>query len=335
MAKGKKATRREGSSDDVAAEPSAEPVLALKLDSRSSEPVELAGDGGFQPPCTFTGLGAGFSGGMLGWVFGFGERGCAVLAWASCAAFEPAPVCAFGRTQQACGSFLSATAAAPALRRSRPPPAGGYWMRQRLKGQWKASLAEGWASAKVWQSLLWHCPCLRACNCWVEASCRQCGTARNVIPPSGLAELPLNQSRSCRITWNLPADVCDHGRAVRRGQLPRQAHPPARGWCAALSPSCLCASCCASGKHSCRRSHWIAQLQLKRGQQAYKCPSPQPSYKRIGYFCCAGWNGAAAGCATGLALGWAGEATSGTTRTAFTCASFCYVKRAQHCLWVG
>eukprot|EP00887_Chlorella_sp_A99_P007042 scaffold2.g7042.t1 len=32
---------------------------------------------------------------------------------------------------------------------------GGYWMRQRTKGQWKPSLAEGWSSAKA-RSRAWH-----------------------------------------------------------------------------------------------------------------------------------------------------------------------------------
>lgn len=68
MAKGKK------SRPDVNSDGS---VLTLKLDSQTSgvEPVQLGGDGqeGFATPCTFTGLGAGLSGGLLGYVFGFGK----------------------------------------------------------------------------------------------------------------------------------------------------------------------------------------------------------------------------------------------------------------------
>lgn len=54
------------------------PVLELKLDSKTADgqPVEVAagGDGGFQTPCTLTGVGAGVSGGSLGFVFGFGTQ---------------------------------------------------------------------------------------------------------------------------------------------------------------------------------------------------------------------------------------------------------------------
>lgn len=56
----------------------AAPVLNLKMDSTTGEaPKEVATTGGFEVPCTITGLGAGLRGGSLGWVFGFGERdGC-------------------------------------------------------------------------------------------------------------------------------------------------------------------------------------------------------------------------------------------------------------------
>lgn len=49
-------------------------VLSLKMDSTTPEaPREVAESGAFQTPCSVTGLGAGVSGGMLGFVWGFGE----------------------------------------------------------------------------------------------------------------------------------------------------------------------------------------------------------------------------------------------------------------------
>lgn len=55
----------------------------------------------FQTPCSISGIGAGISSGMLGFVFGF----------------------------------------------------GGYWLKERLKGTWKASMRDGWASAKTFAVL--------------------------------------------------------------------------------------------------------------------------------------------------------------------------------------
>lgn len=54
------------------------PALSLKMDAttETSGPREVApadGESGFMVPCTVTGLGAGLSGGTLGWVMGFGE----------------------------------------------------------------------------------------------------------------------------------------------------------------------------------------------------------------------------------------------------------------------
>lgn len=49
-------------------------VLSLKMDSSTPEaPREVAESGAFQTPCSISGLGAGVSGGMLGFVWGFGE----------------------------------------------------------------------------------------------------------------------------------------------------------------------------------------------------------------------------------------------------------------------
>ena len=61
-----------------AAKDGAPPALSLKMDAttETSGPCEVApadGDGAFMVPCTVTGLGAGLSGGTLGWVMGFGE----------------------------------------------------------------------------------------------------------------------------------------------------------------------------------------------------------------------------------------------------------------------
>lgn len=54
-------------------------VLSLKMDSSTPEaPREVAESGAFQTPCSISGLGAGVSGGMLGFVWGFGEWG---LGW--------------------------------------------------------------------------------------------------------------------------------------------------------------------------------------------------------------------------------------------------------------
>ncbi|PRW61599.1 mitochondrial import inner membrane translocase subunit TIM22-2-like [Chlorella sorokiniana] len=48
-------------------------VLSLKMDSSTPEaPREVAESGAFQTPCSISGLGAGVSGGMLGFVWGFG-----------------------------------------------------------------------------------------------------------------------------------------------------------------------------------------------------------------------------------------------------------------------
>ncbi len=50
-------------------------VLSLKMDSSTPEaPREVAESGSFQTPCSISGLGAGVSGGMLGFVWGYGEH---------------------------------------------------------------------------------------------------------------------------------------------------------------------------------------------------------------------------------------------------------------------
>lgn len=128
--------RKEGSAE--------EPVLSLQLDSSTAglEPREVDGDsiGGFQTPCTLKGLSAGASGGALGFVFGFG-------------------------TQQSVGrGSLPGLGDLPRLPAgllhtplSPPPMLGGYWFSQRLKGNLRGSLAEGWGSAKV-RVLLWWAP---------------------------------------------------------------------------------------------------------------------------------------------------------------------------------
>ncbi|PSC74053.1 mitochondrial import inner membrane translocase subunit TIM22-2-like [Micractinium conductrix] len=88
--------RRKGAK--AGSEPAEAPVLALRMDGSTGDaPREEAAPGGYQTPCTLTGLGAGLSSGSLGWVFGF----------------------------------------------------GGYWLKNMRKGQFKASLAEGWGSAKT------------------------------------------------------------------------------------------------------------------------------------------------------------------------------------------
>ncbi|KAL4424237.1 hypothetical protein ABPG75_001538 [Micractinium tetrahymenae] len=79
----------------------AEPVMELRVDASNPDCPACSEPGAapahFSTPCSLTGLGAGISGGALGWVFGF----------------------------------------------------GGYWIRNLRGGQLKASLAEGWGSAKT------------------------------------------------------------------------------------------------------------------------------------------------------------------------------------------
>lgn len=70
--------RRKGAK--AGSEPAEAPVLALRMDGSTGDaPREEAAPGGYQTPCTLTGLGAGLSSGSLGWVFGFGEQGAAVV----------------------------------------------------------------------------------------------------------------------------------------------------------------------------------------------------------------------------------------------------------------
>lgn len=83
------------------------PALSLKMDAtnETSGPSEVSpvdSESGFMVPCTVTGLGAGLSGGTLGWVMGFGETGC----WLDCS-------CRYGTCQQA-GRTLPPAAPAPA-----------------------------------------------------------------------------------------------------------------------------------------------------------------------------------------------------------------------------
>lgn len=62
------------SSDDDEAEP--RPVISMTMDESSVEPKEVSTttvDEGFQTPCTLQGVMAGFSGGSLGFLFGFGK----------------------------------------------------------------------------------------------------------------------------------------------------------------------------------------------------------------------------------------------------------------------
>lgn len=69
MAKGGKKQKEAASAGQDA-------VLDLRMDSSTPEaPREVAAEdsGGFQTPCTITGVMAGLSGGTLGYVFGFGE----------------------------------------------------------------------------------------------------------------------------------------------------------------------------------------------------------------------------------------------------------------------
>ena len=79
MGKSKRALKGGEGSSAAASAPGehqqAPAVLELKLDGKTPEPVEVGPDGGFQTPCSITGLGAGLSGGMLGYAFGFGECG--------------------------------------------------------------------------------------------------------------------------------------------------------------------------------------------------------------------------------------------------------------------
>jgi len=62
------------SSSDDDAEP--RPVISMTMDESSVEPKEVSTttvDEGFQTPCTLQGVMAGFSGGTLGFLFGFGK----------------------------------------------------------------------------------------------------------------------------------------------------------------------------------------------------------------------------------------------------------------------
>lgn len=128
-------------------------VLSLKMDSSTPEaPREVAESGTFQTPCSLSGLGAGVSGGTLGFVWGFGE--CGGCFWAA------ARHGAAGRTLRSmqqrswlawswrrCVCFARNLPHAPC---PVPNATGGYWIRNiKGGGQWKLSLGEGWASAKV------------------------------------------------------------------------------------------------------------------------------------------------------------------------------------------
>jgi len=94
------------------------PVLHLEIGETSSQGLkksgiqfseensvrEVTGTGEepvFRTPCSISGISAGISSGMLGFVFGF----------------------------------------------------GGYWLKERLKGTWKASMRDGWGSAKTFAVL--------------------------------------------------------------------------------------------------------------------------------------------------------------------------------------
>ena len=84
-------------------------VMALRMDSSTPESpreVQPPADGGFQTPCTLTGVMAGLSGGSLGYVFGFGE-------WQGAAA---APASGFER-------HCRRHPPPPAATRRHPPPA--------------------------------------------------------------------------------------------------------------------------------------------------------------------------------------------------------------------
>lgn len=56
----------------------AEPVMELRVDASNPDSPAFSEPGAeaarFSTPCSLTGLGAGISGGSLGWVFGFGKR---------------------------------------------------------------------------------------------------------------------------------------------------------------------------------------------------------------------------------------------------------------------
>ena len=76
MAKTKKKSNGEGPRKKLVAEG---PVLALKMDSKTAEPIEVkpaseTSESSWQTPCTISGLGAGLSGGALGYAFGFGKE---------------------------------------------------------------------------------------------------------------------------------------------------------------------------------------------------------------------------------------------------------------------
>ena len=140
-----KAKRKEAQGADDKA------VMALRMDSSTPESpreVQPPAGGGFQTPCTLTGVMAGLSGGSLGYVFGFGEwqGGAAVPA----SGFEPPPPSPPPPPVPPAASAHSAHCLPGCAWLT---PAGGYWMRMRRSGQWKASLAEGWGSAKVG----WRC----------------------------------------------------------------------------------------------------------------------------------------------------------------------------------
>jgi hypothetical protein len=144
-----------GDRTDTMAKPkrSQEAVMALRMDSSTPEApreVQPPADSGFQTPCTLTGVMAGLSGGSLGYVFGFGEwQGRAAV---TASGFEPQSgfePCRRSRRTSRCRQQLPLTTAHCLPGCARFTPAGGYWMRMRRSGQWKASLAEGWGSAKV------------------------------------------------------------------------------------------------------------------------------------------------------------------------------------------
>ena len=115
-----------------------EAVLNLTIDgsfadAQVRETVPPPADA-FQTPCSVNGIMAGISGGTLGYAFGFGKKTFSFI-------FLIHAVFTKSITLPKASYIISLI---PNLF-----IAAGYWFSNRLKGNFRASLGSGWASAKV------------------------------------------------------------------------------------------------------------------------------------------------------------------------------------------
>ena len=129
--------RKPVSSSDDDAEP--RPVISMTMDESSVEPKEVSTttvDEGFQTPCTLQGVMAGFSGGTLGFLFGFGKVTHMLIP--SSHTIPP-----FSPPSHSLPPFLLSPTTIIHTQTA------GYWLKNHIKGSFRPSLTEGWSSAKT------------------------------------------------------------------------------------------------------------------------------------------------------------------------------------------